>query len=103
MSEQAEIQYSLTVNTELTYNELRKLETVVMRVLNYVERLSGGNPSLQKLINTIQSTIVAIRSLQIALRSLEMASGPIGWAYAATGIIAAGLSGYSVYESITGV
>ncbi len=97
-----EVQFSLTVNTELTYSEVRKLETVIMRILGYVERLSGS-PDLQRLINVIQATITAIRSLQVALRSLELASGPIGLAFAATSVIAAGLSGYSIYESITGV
>ncbi len=101
MSEQNEIQYSLTVNTELTYNEIRKLETVLIRVLSYVERLAG-NADLTKLINIIQATITAVRSLQMALRALELASGPIGWAYAATGVVAAGFAGYSMYESTIG-
>jgi hypothetical protein len=97
-----EIQFNLTVSTELTYTEIRKLEIVLMRVLGYVEQLTG-NKDLRKAINVIQSMIVAIRSLQMAIRVLEVASGPIGWAYAGTTMIAAGLSGYSIYESITGV
>jgi len=97
-----EIQFNLTVSTELTYTEIRKLEIVLMRVLGYMEQLTGDR-NLQKAINVIQATIVAIRSLQMAIRALQMASGPIGWAYAGTTVIAAGMSGYSIYESITGV
>ena len=103
MSEQTEIQFSLSVNTELTYTECKKLETVLMRILSYVERLAG-NADLSRLINIIQSTIVAARTLQIALRSLEAAtlSNPIGLALTATNLIAVGFSGFGIYESMTG-
>ena len=97
-----EIQYSLTVNTEMTYNEVRKLEIVLVRVLSYIEKLTGGDPTLAKLINTIQSIIVTIRTLQMAIRALEMASGPIGWAYAGTSLIAAGMTGLTLYDTIVG-
>lgn len=94
-----EIQYSLTVNTEVTYSEIRKLETVLMRVLNYIEKLTGGNPQLAKLINTVQAAIVALRTLQIAMKALQMASGPIGWAYAATSFVAVGFAGVSMLDA----
>lgn len=103
MSVQEEIQYNLTVNTELAYNEVRKLEVVLMRVLSYIERLTGGHPELAKFINIIQSAITALRTLQMAIRAVELASGPIGWAYAATSVIAVGFSGYSIYETMRGV
>ena len=98
MNEQ-EIQYSLTVNTELTYNEFRKLETVLFRVLSYIERMTGGNPELTRFINTIQATITALRTLQLAMRALQAASGPIGWAYAATSFIAVGFAGVSMLDA----
>ncbi len=97
-----EIQYSLTVNTEMTYSELRKLETVLMRVMGYVQRFSG-NTDLNKFLEMIQKLIVTVRSLQMAIRALQLASGPIGWAYAATTIAGTALSGYSLYESLVGV
>jgi hypothetical protein len=102
VSNNMEIQYVLTANTELAYSELRKLETVLIRITNYIERLTGS-PELRKLLNFIQATITAVRSLQMALRALEVASGPIGWAYAATSVAATGFSGYNIYESIVGV
>ena len=101
MSE-TEIQYSLTVNTEMTYSEVRKLETVIVRVLGYIKEMSGGNPDLIKAIEVIQRTILALRSLQLAIRAVQLSSGPIGWIYAGTTIIAAGISGYSIIDEITG-
>jgi hypothetical protein len=102
MSEQTEIQYNLVVNSEMTNSELRKLEIVLVRCLNYASMLTG-DPNLKKGIRIMEQAIVTLRSLQIALRAVQMASGPIGWAYAATTIAAAGFSGYGIYESMVGV
>jgi hypothetical protein len=99
MSLTEEIQYSLTINTEVSYNNLRKLETVLMRVFSYIEKLSGGDPNLSKLINTIQAAIVALRTLQLAMRAVQAASGPIGWAYAATSFAAVGFAGLSMLDA----
>ena len=87
MSE-TEIQYNLTVTTELAYSEIRKLEITAMRVLGYIRRLTGDE-RLDAAITKIQQAIMAIRAMQMAMRALEMASGPIGWAFAATSIVGA--------------
>ena len=101
------IEYTLTVNTELTRSEMRKLESSMMRILNLVQQFSGGDKNLNKLINTMQHTIVVLRSLQIALRAVQLArmsSGdPIAWLSAGTTVVAAGMSGYGMYESMIGV
>jgi hypothetical protein len=94
-----EMQYNLTINTEMSYNNLRKLETVLMRVFSYVERFTGGDPNIAKLINTIQAAIVALRTLQMAMRAVQAASGPIGWAYAATSMLAVGFAGVSMLDA----
>ncbi len=77
------------------------LEISLVRILGYVERFSG-DANLNKFLSMVQRTILLVRSLQIALRALEMASGPIGWLYAGTSVVAAGMSGYSMLESMTG-
>ena len=100
MSQQ--IQYSLTVLTKDIEENSRKLEISLIRIAGYLERLTG-DANLKRFINTVQSAIVAVRTLQIMIRALELASGPVGWLYAGTTIVAAGMSGYSIYESITGV
>jgi hypothetical protein len=101
MSEANEIQYNLVVNTELSYNEVRKLEIILMRCLSYASRLTGSE-DLKKGIQVLQTAITTLRTLQIAMRAVQLASGPIGWAYAATSVIAVGFSGYSMYETIVG-
>jgi hypothetical protein len=102
MSETTEIQYNLTLNTEMTYNELRKLEIILMRCLSYASRLTGDE-NLKRGIQVLQQAITTLRTLQLTMRAVQMASGPIGWAYAATSLVGVGFSGYSMYETIVGV
>jgi hypothetical protein len=85
------IAYALTVNTEMAYSDVKKLEIVLVRCLGYAERLTG-DPNLKNGINTVQNAIVALKSLQQVMRMTQIASGPIGWALLATSAIAAGVS-----------
>ena len=94
-----EIQYNLSVSTELTYNEFRKLEIVLVRCLNFASRLTGDE-NLKKGIQVIEKTIMTLRTLQMAIRAVQAASGPIGWAYAATTVVA---TGFAMYDLTTGV
>lgn len=110
-SDSTEVEYTLTINTELVSGDIRKLEVSLMRILSYIERLTGGNPNLEKLINIIQKVITTIRSLQIALNTFNTAValsaagllGPVGWLYLGSSIAGAAFSGYSMYESLAGM
>lgn len=96
----SEIEYTLVVNTTQFNSDIRKVESSLMRILSYVSMLNNGDPHLQKLIENTQRTINLMRSLQLAIRAVQLASGPVGWLYAGTSIIGAGLSGYGLYESL---
>jgi hypothetical protein len=102
LSNNTALQYTLTVNTELSRMEVRRLEAVLMRTLSYIEMFTGGNRDIAKAVQLAQGAIVTFRSLQMAIRAAEMAAGPIGWAYAGVSVVAAGMSGYSLYESMIG-
>jgi hypothetical protein len=73
-----------------------------MRIIGYINIISPGNSSIRTLTTYAQSAIVTFRSLQIAIRAVQAAAGPVGWLYAGTTVVAAGLSGYSMYEALTG-
>jgi hypothetical protein len=98
-----EIQYNFTLHTGDAQKEIKKLETSLMRILSYVQMLTPGNTELNKLIAMTQTTITMLRTTQLAIRAVQLAAGPVGWLYAGTSIVAAGFSGYSIYESLTGV
>jgi hypothetical protein len=102
MSQQVEVDYLLTVNASPSYNEIRKLEMSLIRVMSLIRRFSG-NEDINQLIDYIQKAITIARSLQIALRALQAASGPIGWLYAATTVIGTGVMiGESFYDNSRG-
>ena len=102
MSESVEIEYLLTVNTEMTYSELRKIETMLIRLSGYVQRLAG-NENLDKLMNKIQQTIHYIRALQIALIALQAAMVPgAGWIKVAWVGFAATNAAFAGYDMLRG-
>jgi hypothetical protein len=98
-----EIQYLLTVNTEHAQRDIRRLETSLMRIMNAIERLTPNNTELSKLITIAQNTITIMVALQNTIRATQLALGPIGWLYAGTSMLATGLTGYSLYESMRGI
>lgn len=102
--ETAEVDYVLTVNSEQAASDLRRIETILMRVLSYIKRMSGGNENIEAFVNQLQRVIIVIRAVQIALRALEMASGPIGWAYAAVAAVGVALTvNDALYDSTRGM
>lgn len=86
-----EIQYSLTINTELAYSDIRKLEITLMRVLGYLKTMIGDE-RIDRAIMKVQQFISVLRVAQIAMRAFEAATGPVGWAYAATTLVAVAIT-----------
>lgn len=86
MNQDTVVSFSLEVNVEDAYKEVRKLETILARSLNMVKRLSGGDENLQTTIDRIQRLITVVNSLRLAYRALQlarMATGdPIAWGLA---------------------
>jgi len=83
MSEQHSIDYLLTVNIEPSYTNLRRLEMILYRNMNYLKRFCGRE-DIAGAIDNIQKLIMYLRMAQIAIRAFQFASGPVGWAYFAT-------------------
>ena len=97
-----EIQFALTVNTNQLRSDLSKVETSFMRILNLVRQLSGGNPEIAKAVQALQSLINIAQAAQMAMRAVQMAAGPVGWLYAGTSILAAGMTGYASIQATMG-
>ena len=94
-----EIEYTLTVNTEMARSEMRKLETTIQRILGDIRRLSGGNESIDAVTMKLQEAVTAYRAWQLAITALNMATGPIGWVYAGTAVIGAAFATGSFLNS----
>ncbi len=93
------LQYTLAVQTELADTSLKKLEGALVRSLNYAEQLTG-DPNLKRGIRVMESAITTLRSLRIAIRAVQAAAGPVGWFYAGTTALAAGISYAHLMTSI---
>lgn len=98
-----EIQFSFNLDIELSKSEIRKLGVSIMRILSYIEKLTGGDPNIQRAIRVMQQAITTAHTLQLAIRAVQLAAGPVGWLYAGVSIVGAGFAGYSMWESVTGV
>jgi len=85
------VSFSLEVNVEKAYEEIRKLQTVLYRTLSLMSRL-GMPEDVEKGIALAQRLIATINALRLAIIALQTASGPIGWALALVGLAGAGAS-----------
>jgi len=88
-----EIQYSLTLNTELAYNDLRKLEITFMRIFSYLRKMTGDE-RIDAAMRKVQQFITLLRTAQIAMRALDVATmtNPIGIAFALTTLVATAIA-----------
>lgn len=84
-SEDHTVSFSLEVNVENAYVEVRKLETVLYRTLSLASRLTGDE-DLRNGIQTLQRALAVANQLRLAYRALQiarMAAGdPLAWALA---------------------
>lgn len=83
MSEDTIVSFSLEVNVEKAYEEVRRLQTVLSRTLGLAARLTGDE-NLERGIRTMQRAIAIANQLRLALAALQaarMAAGdPLAWA-----------------------
>jgi len=102
MSQAQTIEYTLSVNSEVSSNDIRKLEMSIIRCLNLAQRLTGDE-NLKNSLQVIQKAIMTLRTLQMAYHALQvarMAAGdPIAWLTAGTMVASAGAT---IYDAITG-
>jgi len=91
LSEEYLVTFNLELNVEQAYAEIRKLQTLLYRVVALLRRL-GLPEEIDRALAIIQRTIMAARLLYTSLLALEAASGPLGWALAIVGVTSAAVS-----------
>jgi hypothetical protein len=103
VSQAQTIEYNLTINAEMGYTEIRKLEITLVRCLNLAQRFTGDE-NLKNGIVTVQRAVMALRTLQMAYRAVQiarMAAGdPLAWLSAGATVATAGMT---LYDSFIGV
>ena len=79
MSIDETVSFSLEVNIEKAYEDVRRLQTILSRSLGLIRRMSG-NENLDDAIRKIQSMIAYLNTLRLAAAAAQAATGPIGLA-----------------------
>ena len=81
-SEDATVSFSLEINVEQAYTEIRRIETLLYRTLGLIRRMGGGDEDLMKVVAKMQRVISILNQLRLAIALTQAAfaaSGPIGW------------------------
>jgi len=79
MSSDETVSFSLEVNVEKAYENVRKLQTVIFRVMGLMRRM-GLSEDIDAAINKIQTAITLLNQYRLTLAAAQAASGPLGWA-----------------------
>jgi len=83
------VSFSLEVNVEKAYTEVRRLQTALYRSLDLAARLTGDE-NLERGIRTMQRAIAIANQLRLALIALQaarMAAGdPLAWIQAGVAV-----------------
>jgi hypothetical protein len=96
------VEYLLTVNAEQAETDLRKIETMIIKLTDYIRRLSGDE-NLDNLMLKIQQTINYLRVLQVTITAVQAALIPgAGWMKAAWAGFAIANVGFTGYDMIRG-
>jgi len=73
------VSFSLEINVQKAYEEVRKLQTIVYRTLALVKQLTG-NEELDAAITRMQRAISIANQLRLTMAATQATMGPIGWA-----------------------
>jgi hypothetical protein len=96
------VSFSLEINLEEAYTQLRKLQTITYRSLGLIRRLTGDE-NLDRAIAKMQKAIMVMNQLRLAyasLQALRMAAGdPLAWAMAGLAAAEAAVSFWDVSNS----
>ena len=79
--EDHKVSFSLEVNVDEAYRNIRRLQTLLYRTLSLLRRI-GLPEEVDAAIMQIQRFIALMNMLRLTLIAFETASGPLGWAMA---------------------
>ena len=86
-SEDHTVSFSLEINVEKAYTNMRKLQTILYRALGLFRRL-GLPENIDHAIVRMQRFIALLNQARLATIALSAASGQYGWAIAGIGLAA---------------
>ena len=85
------VSFSLEINIEKAYVEIRRFQTLLFRTLNLVQRLSGDE-KLDAFVSKLQRLISILNTARLTIAAFQIAAGPIGWGLAIVGLAGTALT-----------
>jgi len=87
----ADVSFSLEINIEKAYVEIRRAYTLLFRTLDIAQRMSGS-PELDVFITKVQRLISILNQARLTIMAFQIAAGPIGWGLAIVGLVGTALT-----------
>ena len=78
------VSFSLELNLEQAYTDIRRIETVLYRYFALLRR-AGLPEELDDAVRKVQTLITIVNQLRLSMIAVHAASGPIGWLLAGIG------------------
>ena len=78
-TEDTTVSFSLEVNVEKAYEDIRKLEMLLYRIIGLFRRL-GMPEDVEQAIIKVQKAIAILNMYRLTVAAAQAAAGPIGWA-----------------------
>jgi len=85
------VSFSLEVNIQEAYEDIRRVETILFRTLNLVQRLSGDE-KLDAFVSKLQRLIMIVNQARLTIAAFQIVAGPIGWGLAIVGLAGTALT-----------
>jgi len=86
-----DVSFSLEINIEKAYVEIRRFQALLFRTLNLVQRMSGDE-KLDAFVSKLQRLISILNQARLTIMAFQIAAGPIGWGMAIVGLAGAALT-----------
>lgn len=77
-------------NLQGNYRDVHMIEASITQIARMFERMTGS-PQIKKAMDQLERFIMLVRIAQATWHAFQVASGPIGWLFFATGVVATGL------------
>jgi len=93
------VSFSLEINVEKAYEDIRRVQTALFRTFSILQRM-GLPDDVSQGISLIQRLISTLNQLRLTMIALQAASGPLGWWLALTGLASTQFAASNIVQEV---
>lgn len=94
------VSFSLEVNVEKAYTEIRRVQALLYRTLGLLQRMGGGDEDIMRVIAKLQRLIAIMNMVRLTAIAMHTAMGPVGWGLAAVGLAGTVMTSMDFADSV---